>query len=387
MAKTRKRARSKQRARSEAPLALEQILERENVVATRAIPADIANRLTTRRLLISGIRQPISAVRSDSRLGRSGRSYEIVLPKNAVLGLPGRTAYRIPRPRGKKARSRAVLDGFRPRWADQVYHPKRATVPRWAQRLGSAPGRRGEVYWGVFGTDDRAVYYPSGYPWQCVGKILVWNDASATSPAWWGSAVLIGPRLVLTAGHVVPWDASSWMMRFVPAYYDGSSILGAGGESYVSDARGWDVSYYSRMPDAHDMAVLRLYDPLGDWLGYFGSKPYSDSFTGHPYWNVTGYPGMVANAERPSYQLGISVTEADASGDALDVEHQGDTTGGNSGGPFWATWPDGFPYVIGTVSGGKIVTTSSGQVVKDCNDVAGGKADNDLIRWGRVNWP
>ena len=37
------------------------------------------------------------------------------------------------------------------------------------------------------------------------------------------------------------------------------------------------------------MAVLRLYDPLGDWLGYFGSKPYSNSWTGQPYWNLTGY--------------------------------------------------------------------------------------------------
>jgi hypothetical protein len=78
------------------------------------------------------------------------------------------------------------------------------------------------------------------------------------------------------------------MMLFVPSYYDGSSLLGFGGQSYVSDARGWDVSYISRLPDAHDMAVLRLYDPLGDWLGYFGSKPYSNSWTGQPYWNITG---------------------------------------------------------------------------------------------------
>lgn len=387
MAKERKNARSKRHAQGEAPLALEQILERENVVAETAIPTDIASRLTTRRLLISGVRQPIELVRSDIKLERSGSAYEIVVPNNAVVGLPGQTAYRIVRPSGKKVNSRAVLDGFRPEWANHVYHPKRAVVPRWARKPASAAGRMGEVYWGVFGTDDRAVYYPSGYPWQCVGKVYAWNDASAPSPAWSGSAVLIGPRLALTAGHVVPWDASSWMMRFVPAYYDGSSILGAGAESYVSDARGWDVSYISRMPDAHDMAILRLYDPLGDWLGYFGSKPYSDSWTGQPYWNLTGYPSAIANAERPSYQLGISVTEADTSGDALDVEHQGDSTAGDSGGPFWATWPDGFPYVIGTVSGGEVFTNPNGQVVKDCNNVAGGNAVNDLIRWGRANWP
>ena len=125
---------------------------------------------------------------------------------------------------------------------------------------------------------------------------------------------------------------------------------------------------------------------LGDMFGYFGSKPYSDSFTGHPYWNLTGYPAAIAAAARPSYQLGIAVNEADAGTDALDLEHRGDSTGGDSGGPFWGTWPDGFPYVIGTVSGGETITNASGAVVKDTNNCAGGNAINDLIRWGRTNW-
>jgi hypothetical protein len=360
-AKQRKRTRARREARGETPLSAEEILQRENIAASAAMPSEIGGHLTTRRLLISGIRVPIAPQRS----GKSARSYEIVIPKNAVVGLPGKTAYRIARPRGQ-ARRQTVLEGFRPRWVDHVYHPKRAVVPRWAQRPAAAGGRRGEVYYGVFPPEDRAVYYPSGYPWQCVGRIFAWNDASAASWAWSGSAVLIGPRLALTAGHVVPWDASSWMMRFVPAYYDGTSLLGAGAESYVSDARGWDTSYYSRLPDAHDMAILRLY---------------------HPYWNLTGYPSAIAGAERPSYQLGISVDEADASTDALDIEHRGDSTPGDSGGPFWATWPDGFPYVIGSVSGGEVITNSSGAVVKDTNNCAGGNAINDLIRWGRSNWP
>jgi hypothetical protein len=125
----------------------------------------------------------------------------------------------------------------------------------------------------------------------------------------------------------------------------------------------------------------------GSHGGYFGSKPYSDSHTGHPYWNPTGYAGAIAGAERPSYQLGITVNEADANGDALDIEHQGDSTPGDSGGPFWATWRDGFPYIIGTVSGGEAFTSSSGQVTKDTNNCAGGNAINDLIRRGRDNWP
>ena len=374
MARTRRSASS-----ANLPLTPEQLLKLDNVPAAKKVPSDIASRLSTRKLVISGARG-LKPEKSEVK-----GAYEVTLSGKAVVGLPGQKATRMPRPR-KRPAGRS-LAGHRPAWAAHVHHPKRAKAPHWAQGPVERPGYRGEVFYGVFGGEDRQVYYPSGYPWQCVGRVFAWNDASGASWAWSGSAVLVGPRVVLTAGHVVPWDASSWMMLFVPSYYDGTSLLGSGGQSYVSDAQGWDVSYVSRLPDAHDMAVLRLYDPLGDWLGYFGSKPYSNSWTGQPYWNITGYPGAVAGAERPSYQFGITVIEAEASTDALDIEHQGDATPGDSGAPFWATWPDGFPYVIGTVSGGEIVTDSRGTVLEDNNNVAGGNAVNDLIRWARTNWP
>jgi V8-like Glu-specific endopeptidase len=372
-------ARSRRESRASLPLTPDELVTLANVRASKKVPADIAQSLKRRRVFISGAR--IAKPEASEVKG----AYEIALTDKAVVGLPGQRAARMPRP--KKRAAGRTLAPHRPDWVEHVYHPKQTNAPHWALGPVDRPGYRGEVFYGVFGADDRQVYYPSGYPWQCVGRVFAWTDASASSWAWWGSAVLVGPRVVLTAGHVVPWDASSWMMLFVPAYYDGSSLLGAGGQSYVSDAQGWDVSYISRLPDAHDMAVLRLYDPLGDWLGYFGSKPYSNSWTGQPYWNITGYPSAVASAERPSYQFGITVLDAEAHTDAFDIEHQGDSTGGDSGAPFWATWPDGFPYVIGTVSGGEIVTDSRGTVLEDNNNVAGGNAVNDLIRWARTNWP
>lgn len=377
------RRRSRARGTDAKPLSPDELLQRDDLPPSRDVPEEVSSGLERRRLFLTGMPRTVAVDRVAPGGPRGG--YSIDLPKHAVVGLPGRTAYRMRRP--PRRSSRVALDSHRPAWVKHVYHPKRATVPTWARHPATIGGRSGEVYYGVFPPEDRAVYYPSGYPWQCIGRVYAWNDASASSWSWSGSAVLIGPRLALTAGHVVPWDATTWMMRFVPAYYDGASLLGGGAESYVSDARGWDVSYYSRMPDAHDMAILRLYEPLGDWIGYFGSKPYDSSYNGHPYWNLTGYPSAIANAERPSYQLGITVNEADASGDALDLEHQGDSTPGDSGGPFWGTWPDGFPYVVGTVSGGEVFTNSKGDVTKDTNNCAGGNAINDLIRWGRTNWP
>ncbi len=361
---------------NELPLTPDELLKRDNIAAAEALPGELAERFRTRRLVVSGA----AKLAGPEAVGtRDNAALEWRLPAGAVIGRPGQTASRL-RPSPGRAAALATTKPYRPSWADHIHHPKLTVPPSWARGPVSRDGKTGEVYWGVYPPEDRAIYYPSGYPWQCIGKVYVWNDASASNWAWWGSGVLIGPRLVLTAGHVVPWDANTWMMRFIPAYYDGSSVLGAGVESYVSDARGWDVSYISRLPDAYDIAILRLFDPLGSWVGHFGSKPYSSNYI-NGRWNLTGYPSAIASAQRPSYQLGIDVLGTKPESTALEIDHHGDSTGGDSGGPFWATWSDGFPYAIGTVSGGYANST------EDNNVAAGGDALVDLVRWGLANWP
>src|SRR5436305_5351499 len=34
----------------------------------------------------------------------------------------------------------------------------------------------------------------------------------------------------------------------------------------------------------NDISVLRLYDPIGSWLGWMCTKVYDDSWEGGPYW-------------------------------------------------------------------------------------------------------
>ena len=41
--------------------------------------------------------------------------------------------------------------------------------------LRRANGRR-VVPHAVYGSEDRQIYYPSGYPWRCIGKVYVWDD-------------------------------------------------------------------------------------------------------------------------------------------------------------------------------------------------------------------
>ena len=165
------------------------------------------------------------------------------------------------------------------------------------------------------------------------------------------------------------------MMVFVPGYYDGHPVPKV--DSYVSDYRGW----YTGNVSGRDIAILRLYDPLGDQLGWFGSKLYESHWQDQPIWSLIGWPGSIDNAERPTFQGWFPVLRSDVEKNALELLHQADTTDGNSGGPLYAFWPDGYPYVIGTHSGTDLTEN------KDFNAAAGGQAMIDLIRWGLANWP
>ena len=298
------------------------------------------------------------------------------LPAQTRFGLPGKSAerLRIADFDAGETSSRA----HRPNWAAQTFQPRIVSPFGRRGALRRSKGALVEPFYGVYPPDDRQVYYPSTYPWRCVGRIFTWTDTTQPNWAWSGSGVLVGPRHVVTAGHVVPWGSANWGMLFVPAYYDGASLYGAGSTSWVSDARGWNTD---ETVAANDMAVLRLYNAdLGPALGWMGSKVFDTSWEGGDYWHLCGYPGMIAGANRPSWQGGIPVLDADASGGALEIEHHGDASPGDSGGPFFGFWNDG-PHVVGTVSGGEANSQ------EDNNINAGGSDLVNLIQWAQSNWP
>jgi hypothetical protein len=134
------------------------------------------------------------------------------------------------------------------------------------------------------------------------------------------------------------------------------------------------------------MAILRLSEPLGDWLGYFGARVYNDSWEDEAYWELWGYPSDILYGERPTYQAGIAVIDDDSDGNAIEIEHLGDTFGGSSGGPLFGYWDDG-PYVIGTHSGYTYNPGTLGIGYEDNNLAAGGNALVDLINSARTDWP
>jgi V8-like Glu-specific endopeptidase len=355
-----------------------------DLAATRDAPAEIQERLRRARAYITGAGGKAEASRLLRPVEGAQDAWEVSFPAGAVAGLRGLTGERIARRRQELARP-THTEPFRPEWVGQTYQPRLTTPFPQRTPLRRLNGKAVEPYYGVYPPDQRQVFYPSTYPWRCVGRIFTWTDFSQPNWTWSGSGVLVGPRHVLTAGHVAPWGSQHWAMLFVPAYYDGASLAGAGATSWVSDYRGWNTN---DTVAAHDMCVLRLYDAdLGPSLGWMGSKVYDTSWQNGPYWTLAGYPGLIAGAQRPSYQSGIPVLDDDSDSGALEIEHHGSATAGDSGGPFFGFWSDG-PYTIGTVSGGEQITGGFLGIGDEDNNInAGGEAMVDLILWARANWP
>lgn len=364
-----------------APLSFEQTLMLDNE-PDKPMPNDLECELSEARIYLRGITHRHNIEKYLTAVEKFEATWSIRLPNDVSFGLPGRTAERLDR------NSVAVSEGHstaphRPDWSGLAYNP------RVAQRFGhnrirTIGGRTIEAFYGIYDNPDaRQVYYPKDYPWRCTGRIFTYTTWPTPNWSWWGSGVLIGPRQVLTAGHVAPWGAQSWAMLFVPGYWDGASIFGAGASSYVSDYRGWNTGGGT----AYDSCVLRLYEPLGNQLGWIGSRTYDGAWEGGNYWVLTGYPGAIAGANRPVYQSGVAVLDDDEDGDAQQIEHHGDSSPGESGGPMFGFWNDG-PHAIGTTSGGETISGGFlGIGNEDNNIAAGGDAMVDLIKWALSNWP
>lgn len=365
--------------RRETPLTPDALARRDDVPATESVPAEVRTALASARVsvTISGSRLEEDGTQRARRKEDSG---ELILPEGSFFGVAVKETKL--HARGSLRAPAAPQKPFRPAWENLLHYPRPSGIDRTLLRRSNGrvvvPTDSGRVY-GEY--PARLPFYPSGYPWQCIGRLFVWADAASPNWSSYGSAALIGPRAVLTAAHMVPWGADCWKALFVAGYYNGASSSGPGGQSWVTNAHG----YAGNSVTAHDMAVMRLSEPLGNWLGYLGFRGYDDSWEGGNYWHLVGYPSAITS-ERPSWQGGIHVIDDDEDGDGQELEHHGDDTGGDSGGPFFGFWDDG-PYAIGTVSGYEEISGFLGIGSEDNNIVAGGPALNAICQYARQNWP
>ncbi|MBB5924637.1 trypsin-like serine peptidase [Streptomyces echinatus] len=305
--------------------------------------------------------------------GAEGNLWRVDVPVGTAgdVALPGRTAIRG---RPREPVSDADLAPYRPEWLDLFYVP-RVLPSRRKKPIKPLDGDTLQPRW-VIGPDNRQELNETSWPWGCVGKIF-------TSAGWEGSGALVGRRVLLTAGHVVPWAdvaAGNWWMRFVPACYNGKSLHGAGVQSYVSDVSGFNPDLEGGASAGWDRAVCRLYEPLGNPLGHFGTLPYDPAWNGQRWWINMGYPGHMWFLGA-SYESGISINGANSDlHRGLECRHFGDITPGNSGGPMFTFFGAGNPRIVAVQSS----DSADGDMV---NFAAGGPGLDDDVAWARANWP
>ncbi|GGW85801.1 trypsin-like serine protease [Streptomyces caelestis] len=360
------------------PLTLEQLLEMDNdPVSGEMIPAEMRESMSERVVHLSSPDGSERAKLPDlgAELARNG-SFQ--LPEGVFLGRLG----------GDGRTQEGVGDSWasttpphRPDWRPRVYHPKVAPTepPPWGVKNG-----KGVRLHKVYGPENRTPFRPEGYPMTCIGRIEVFESGVRRQ---FGTAALVGPRHIATSAHLMPRDggAGRWAVRFVPGFFNGVSTVGL--ESFCEAYR--HVVHPNNVSDStqdRDFAVLKLYNPLGNPLGWFGTKTYDDDWEDEGRWTLVGYPGSITGAERPTFQNGISVIDDDPSGEWSEIEHRGDASDGNSGGPLFGTFPDGLPYIIGVHSGDEV--RMAGPIVAEDNNVcAGGVGMPRMVNALRAEWP
>lgn len=378
------------------PMTAEEVLRLDNIPASQAVPEEVRRWLQTRRMVISSSAAAFDPRKHFTRVKGQEGAWQLDTDHPVVSGMPVREMKRV-KPGSLKVspRKAGTVDAFRPQWQPHIYHPKMARLADERAMLRRKSGALVRPHI-VFNHDDRAIFRPEGYPWHCVGRVFVKTAESGDAWKVTGTGTLVGARTVLTSAHLIPWGRQDVAIKFVPGYFNGNSVVGAGVESWGTEVRGYNAG----QRQAWDVAVIRLEDALGVRLGTFGAKSYDDDWEDDPRWTLVGYPGEInvaitwsppgltstkINGEFPTRQFGISVEDDDSDGNALEIEHHGDSTDGNSGGPLFGDWPKG-PYVIGVESGGQTAELL-GVTLEQNNVAAGGNAMVDLVRWARENWP
>lgn len=257
-----------------------------------------------------------------------------------------------------------IVEPMRPKWVASVAIPKKVFVPLKPHKIE----HRGQLLEPglVFPPDDRRTYNDRSYPWGTVCKVV--------TTVSWGSGVIVGPRHVLTASHVVDWSRNG----------AGSVEVHRVGASVAATTAITRVYYYTRVTGSigwsendEDYAVLVTSSRIGDRFGWLGVRTYNSSWDRRRYWYSMGYAGDIGSGNFPVWQERKWLDEdAWDWGEGRSMTTDADMIPGQSGSPMFAWWDDG-PYVVAIMS-----NFSSTE-----NWCSGGRAMTRLVRHARNRDP
>jgi hypothetical protein len=331
---------------------LDQLFRTEDIRATEPIPP----RTDERELVFRSSVGPIDC-------GGDGRSVRLRLTGDLVrVGPVAEESHRLTIDQLRLVGEQVRLPGaHRPPWLDVLTVPR--VRPRPFVRGGPVPMQTLSLELCL-----------SGYPWCAIGKLFI-NRVDGISKM--GSGVLVGPNLLLTASHAMPWGTSDSTIRFVPNYLYGPNPVF--GDAYVEQWRG---IANSDSVTGLDYVICKLNWRIGDRTGWLGSEWHSDEDWYYDNsWISVGFPAASpSGGEAPSLEMPAWVEDIDDDGDGLEIETDNFNSGGWSGGPLWG-WSSDQAHVVGICSG----------IEKDFLDptrgvFAGGEHLVNLAKYGWANW-
>jgi V8-like Glu-specific endopeptidase len=202
----------------------------------------------------------------------------------------------------------------------------------------------------IFAPDTRYVFSDTSFPWCTCGRVQ--------TPSGSGSGVMIGPRHLMTASHVINWgpnNTAGWV-KFTPLQFDTSEPFGIAWATRIywwQQVNGGDG--VSSNEAAFDYVVCVLDRRLGDATGWMGSRGYSSDWNGGAYWAHIGYPGDLGGGTRPTFHgsgvIDSTISESTGGRSSFRMMHQNDYWFGQSGGPAFGWWDsEPWPRVVGIYS-------------------------------------
>jgi len=209
----------------------------------------------------------------------------------------------------------------------------------------------------VMGGDDRISISPTtAYPWRCICSIDVFGGKGVY---WSGTGWIAGPRLVITAGHVVfPHQVARWPNTiWVSPGADGlQSPYGSSIGMMVWAHPRW-VNYQD---SAYDIGAIILPESIqyGQILGSFGILIPDDSTLKNCPLNLCGYP-----ADRPYHTLWYHSRIATLLSPDY-IFYDIDTAGGQSGSPIWVRYKN-HPFIVGIHTTGSVTGNSAVRLDSD----------------------
>lgn len=337
---------------------LDDLVASVSVAATAEMPDDLADMLNPEKgVFIRATSRPVLDLAVEPVPGASGlwRVVNQTEGQPLLTELPGMDTEELTKVAAAVRSSHEALstEGYCPPWAVEQLMPR------------LVPFRSGS---GIF-LEPLAIEEGQrlNYPWRTVGIIF-------NSQGMQGSGVLVGPNLVLTAGHVAPWGQSPWSMEFVPAFRMGDRPYGS---SFIEAYRGFNTG-----PEVSgkDFVICKLYQPLGNAIGWMGTKSFGNE---NEYYRrsylASGYPGHFGQRPAVELDLGIRDIDNDSPGLELETVNRSDLQGGWSGGPLWL--PQEGPAVVGVLSGSEKDELDPRRAV-----FASGTGMVDLVKFGLDNW-